>query len=224
MIRKQTPHPFLLFSFYHAGHSLFVHYGLATDFSKSDKMVLANIVEDLGKSAYPVISEVLEDMVQATVQQNNEGIPTPSATSPSDNTSSVPSRPKDGKSITSDIDKLQIQYDLLRQRMSSFEKTLNNAEKKRKKLVKIRNDLERKIDACKSDIQSLEHKLSCAEIKSHDLEVSLEIETSESWGSKTKRDIHMKKIEKSLHESDRFIERHEERQRNLEDKANNSDN
>lgn len=132
-------------------------------------MVLNNIVDDLGKSAYPVISEVLEDMVQATVQQNNEGIPTPSATPPSDNTSSVPSRPKDGKGITTDIDKLQIQYDSLRQRMASFEKTLNNAEKKRKKLVEIRNNLERKLDASKSDIQSLEHEMSCAEIRSHDL-------------------------------------------------------
>ncbi|KXH39596.1 hypothetical protein CSIM01_06651 [Colletotrichum simmondsii] len=188
-------------------------------------MVLTNIVEDLGKSAYPVISEVLKDMVKATVQQNSEGIPTPSATPPSDNASSVPPKheSKDNKHITVNIDKLQTQYDLLSQRMSSFEKTLNNDENKRKKLVNIRNGLEREIDASKADIQSLEHKMSCAEIESHDLEVLLEVETSESWGAKTRRDIHMEKMEKSLAEIDCFILRLEERQRNLEDKANNSD-
>ncbi|KAK7456813.1 hypothetical protein CaCOL14_010715 [Colletotrichum acutatum] len=187
-------------------------------------MVLTNIVEDLGKSAHPVISEVLEDIIQATVQQNNERIPTPSATPPSDNASSVSPQPKDGKDITADINKLQIQYDLLSQRISLFEKTLSNAEKKRKKLVKARKGLERKLDASKSDVQSLEHKISCTEIESHELEVLLEVETSESWGAKTRRDIHMKKMKKRLDEIDCFIEKHEERQRNLEDKAKNSDN
>ncbi|KAJ0296113.1 hypothetical protein COL516b_011967 [Colletotrichum fioriniae] len=184
-------------------------------------MVLTNIVEDLPKSAYAVISEVSEDIVQATVQQNNEGIPTPSATPPSDNASSIPPQPKGVKDITADTKKLQIQYDLLSQRISLFEKALNNAEKKRKKLVKMRNGLERRIDAGKADIQSLDHKMSCAEIKSQDLEVLLEVETSDSWGAKTMRNIRMKVIEKSLGEVNRFIERHEE---SLDDKLKNVNN
>ncbi|UQC91134.1 uncharacterized protein CLUP02_16668 [Colletotrichum lupini] len=187
-------------------------------------MVLTNIVEDLGKSAYPVISEVLEDIVQATVQQNNKGIPTPSATSPSDNASSVLPQPQEEKDITADINRLQNQYELLSQRMSSFEKTLDNVEKKRKKLVKIRKGLERRLDASKSDIHSLEHKFSCAEIDSNGLEVLLEVETSESWGAKTRRAIHLKKIEKNVDEIDRFIEIYEERQRSLDDKIKDSNN
>ncbi|KAK1624587.1 hypothetical protein BDP81DRAFT_398235 [Colletotrichum phormii] len=183
--------------------------GLETDLSNSDKMVLSNIVEDLGKGAYPAISEVLEDMVQATVQQSNHGVMIPSATPISDHALFVPPYDNGMKYITAGVDKLQVQYELLSERLSLFEKKLSTAEKKRKKLVRVSSAIERNIEASKAEVQSLDIKVLCGGIKDRDLELLLEMETSELWGAKTRRNMQMKKIDKKLNEIDRFIEAHE---------------
>ncbi|KAK1675808.1 hypothetical protein BDP55DRAFT_631989 [Colletotrichum godetiae] len=172
-------------------------------------MVLSNIVEDLGKGAYPAISEVKEDIVQASVQQGNDGVKVPSVTPISDHALFVPRYDKGMKDITAGVGKLQVHYELLSQRLSSFGTRLSTAEKKRKKLVKVSNAVERKIEARRAEVQSLDIKFLCEGIKDRDLDLLLEMETSELWGAKTRRNIQMEKIDKKLDEIDRFIEAHE---------------